>query len=90
VQANLTEALGRLAHLRDDVLPLELALLTEPELATRRRELVRQLPSRDLPGPHGEIAGYLRAEQALGRIGEHMACEPAARSRSGHDAAASG
>jgi AcrR family transcriptional regulator len=67
---NLTWALQRLASMREDILPLELALLTEPELAEE------QPPTSDTATPEAGGAGgppdalteYLAAEQALGRI----------------------
>ena len=68
VEANLTETLLRLASLRAELLPLELALLTDPELADRRRQAVTELRTGKLEGPPQLIAEYLRAEQQLGRV----------------------
>jgi AcrR family transcriptional regulator len=68
VEANLTETLLRLASLRAELLPLELALLTDPELAGRRRQAVATLRTGKLEGPPQLIAEYLRAEQQLGRV----------------------
>ncbi|WP_458248476.1 TetR/AcrR family transcriptional regulator [Streptomyces sp. MAI_2237] len=62
VKANLTDCLTRLAALRADILPLEMAILTDPELARVAP------PPGALPGPPGRLAEYLRAEQALGRL----------------------
>ncbi|MFI8251982.1 TetR/AcrR family transcriptional regulator [Streptomyces filamentosus] len=62
VAANLTDCLTRLATLRADILPLELAILTDPELARVAP------PPGALPGPPGRLAEYLRAEQDLGRL----------------------
>ncbi|GGV00209.1 TetR family transcriptional regulator [Streptomyces litmocidini] len=62
VAANLTDCLTRLAALRADILPLELAILTDPELARVAP------PPGALPGPPGRLAEYLRAEQDLGRL----------------------
>ncbi|MFE1232813.1 TetR/AcrR family transcriptional regulator [Streptomyces sp. NPDC058745] len=62
VKANLTDCLTHLAALRADILPLELAILTDPELARVAP------PPGALPGPPGRLAEYLRAEQALGRL----------------------
>ena len=67
---NLTWALQRLASMREDILPLELALLTEPELAEE------QPPTSDAAtpeaggadGPPDALTEYLAAEQTLGRI----------------------
>jgi AcrR family transcriptional regulator len=66
VAENLTECLQRLSSLRESVLPLELALLTDPELAQQSRR--PEAPPRSLPGPPEMLAAYLEAEQALGRI----------------------
>ena len=68
VEATLTETLLRLASLRAELLPLELALLTDPELASRRRQAVTALRTGKLLGPPQFIADYLRAEQQLGRV----------------------
>jgi AcrR family transcriptional regulator len=74
---NLSETLTRLATLREHMLPLELAMLTDPDLAARRREAVAALhsgePAAALPGlpapnPPGLLAAYLAAEQGLGRV----------------------
>lgn len=62
VRANLTDCLTHLAALRADILPLELAILTDPELARVAP------PPGTLPGPPGRLADYLRAEQDLGRL----------------------
>ncbi|MFP8961426.1 TetR/AcrR family transcriptional regulator [Streptomyces nanhaiensis] len=62
VAANLTDCLTHLAGLRADILPLELAVLTDPELARAAP------PPGTLPGPPGRLAEYLRAEQRLGRV----------------------
>ncbi|MER6037440.1 MULTISPECIES: TetR/AcrR family transcriptional regulator [unclassified Streptomyces] len=62
VAANLTDCLTQLATLRADILPLELAILTDPELARVAP------PPGALPGPPGRLAEYLRAEQKLGRL----------------------
>jgi AcrR family transcriptional regulator len=68
VEANLVGMLSRLASLRDQVLPLELAILTDPEHATRREEMASSLRSGRLIGPPKVIADYLAAEQSLGRV----------------------
>jgi len=74
---NLSETLTRLATLREHMLPLELAMLTDPDLAARRREALAALhlgePAAALPvlpdpNPPGLLAEYLAAEQALGRV----------------------
>ena len=71
VELNLLWALQRLATLRDEVLPLELAMLTDPQMA-----MPSPLPLLGLhggarapvPGPPGAIAAYLAAEQRRGRM----------------------
>lgn len=68
VEQNLTDALLALATLRDAVLPLELAVLTDPDLAARRQELLATTSPQDVPGPHRPLAAYLRAEQTAGRV----------------------
>ena len=68
VEATLTETLLRLASLRAELLPLELALLTDPELADGRRQAVTALHAGKLVGPPQLIADYFRAEQHLGRV----------------------
>ena len=59
VAGNLTECLTRLATLRADVLPFELAMLTDPDMAR---------PPDPGPGPHEFLAQYLTAERQLGRL----------------------
>lgn len=65
VAGNLTAALTRLAQLREDVVPLELALLTDPELAAAR-PAAPDGPRQD--GPPERLAEYLAAEQRQGRV----------------------
>lgn len=67
VEANLLDALERLAALREDVVPLELALWSDPELAAQRRRALAARPGLP-PGPPDAIAAYLAAEQRLGRV----------------------
>ena len=64
---NLATALGRLATLREKVIPLELAMLSDPELIDRRRTMTPPA-GLDGPTPPEAIAQYLAAEQDLGRI----------------------
>ena len=62
---NLAESFRNLAVLGIELAPLELAMLTDPELAKRRADALREgLP----PGPPTYLADYLRGEQALGRV----------------------
>jgi hypothetical protein len=78
VEENLTECLVRLASMRDQLLPLELAIAADPELSARHRAALAAGTSdadrgsagavAALPGPPEGIAAYLAAEQALGRV----------------------
>lgn len=72
VEANLAETLTRLSMLRTQLLPLELATITDPALASRRQNLLRRGHSPEspaaLPGPPALLAEYLAAEQRLGRV----------------------
>jgi AcrR family transcriptional regulator len=68
VESNLVDCLHRLSSLRDQMLPLELALLADPELARQRRQAAPALPEGQPAGPPEFIAAYLAAEQALGRV----------------------
>lgn len=63
VADNLIDCLTRLATLRVDIVPFELAMLTDPELA---RPATTAGPPE--PGPPEFLAQYLRAEQQVGRI----------------------
>lgn len=64
---NLASALERLATLREKVIPLELAIRSDPELIERRRTMTPPITP-DGPTPPEAIAQYLAAEQELGRI----------------------
>jgi AcrR family transcriptional regulator len=64
----LTECLLRLSALRQTVLPLELALATDPELANTRETNDLGTALTALGGPPDQLARYLAAEQRLGRI----------------------
>ena len=75
--SNLSETLTRLASLRQHMMPLELAMLTDPELVARRRAGIAALRTGDPvaavaglpePNPPALLARYLSAEQALGRV----------------------
>jgi hypothetical protein len=50
------------------MLPLELALLTDPELAEQQRLVAFGPPEARPVGPPEYIAEYLAAEQKLGRV----------------------
>jgi AcrR family transcriptional regulator len=64
----LTECLRRLSALRQTVLPLELALATDPELAKAHETSDLGTAVAALGGPPDQLARYLAAEQRLGRI----------------------
>lgn len=67
VADNLAGALARLAQLQEQVIPLEIAVLSDPELAAQRRAaaaVAGGIPA----GPPQAITVYLREEQRLGRI----------------------
>ena len=68
VEENLTDAAVRLASLRDQILPLELAIAADPELAAQRRAAMAAAGSSLPPGPPEALAAYLAAEQRLGRV----------------------
>ena len=72
VEENLTDAAVRLASLRDQILPLELAIAADPELAAQRRRAMAAAGSSLPPGPPEAVAAYLAAEQRLGRIREDI------------------
>jgi AcrR family transcriptional regulator len=78
LEDNLIDALYRLAGLRDDILPLELAIATDPELAGRRGTTVPAPGHGALPGPPMFLAEYLAAEQTVGRIRAEVLCDEAA------------
>ena len=56
------------ASLRDQILPLELAIAADPELAAQRRQAMAAAGSSLPPGPPEAVAAYLAAEQRLGRV----------------------
>ena len=60
-------ALVRLAELQERAITLEIAVLSDPELAAQRRSAAAAaggIPA----GPPRAIAAYLREEQRLGRV----------------------
>ena len=77
VVGNLTTALHRLATLREKIIPLELAMRSDPELIERRRTMTPPIPP-DGPNPPEAIAQYLGAEQERGRIRPDVNCIDAA------------
>ncbi|WP_265523416.1 TetR/AcrR family transcriptional regulator [Oerskovia flava] len=66
VEDNIRACLHQLATLKQSVLPLELAMLIDPELAHARAERLTAHP--ELSGAPRHLADYLAAEQAHGRI----------------------
>jgi AcrR family transcriptional regulator len=68
VEENLTDAGVRLAGLRDQIIPLELAIAADPELAGQRRQAIAAAGNSLPPGPPEALAAYLAAEQRLGRV----------------------
>ena len=74
VEENLTEALSQLASLRESILPLELAILTDPEMAAFRAARVAPRTQGD---PGDPMSTYLVAEQERGRIRPDVDCHQA-------------
>lgn len=68
VEANLIDAAVQLAGLQDQIMPLELAIAVDPELATQRRRALAAAGGSLPVGPPEAIAIYLAAEQRLGRV----------------------
>lgn len=68
VEENLADAAVQLASLRDQIVPLELAIAADPELAAHRRNVMAASGPSLPPGPPEALASYLAAEQRLGRV----------------------
>lgn len=68
VEDNLADAAVQLAGLRDQIVPLELAMAADPELAAHRRKVLAAAGPSLPPGPPEALASYLAAEQQLGRV----------------------
>ena len=68
VEENLVEAAVQLAGLRNQIMPLELAMAADPELAAQRRQAMAAAGMSLPPGPPAAVAAYLAAEQRLGRV----------------------
>jgi AcrR family transcriptional regulator len=68
VEGNLTDAAVQLTSLRDQIMPLELAIAADPELAAQRRHAMAAAGTSLPPGPPEAIAAYVAAEQRLGRV----------------------
>jgi len=64
----ITACLVRLSELRDAVIPIEQALMGDPELVARQSADVNPLSVELVGGPPLLLAEYLAAEQRLGRI----------------------
>jgi AcrR family transcriptional regulator len=75
VRANLGEALVHLGRLRADLLPLELSLRADPDLARNLQQAAAGAPAQ---GPPESITAYLAAEQRLGRVRADVDVERAA------------
>jgi AcrR family transcriptional regulator len=72
VEENLVDAAVRLASLQDDVMPLELAIAADPELAAHRQTVMAAAGPSLPPGPPEAVAAYLAAEQRLGRVRDDL------------------
>ena len=68
VAENLSACLIQLAGLRDAVLPLERAMLDDPDLAPDRVAGNSMMTLQSVGGPPYQLQQYLRAEQRLGRV----------------------
>lgn len=68
VEDNLADAAVQLASLRDQIVPLELAIAADPELAAHRLKVMAASGPSLPPGPPEALASYLAAEQRLGRV----------------------
>ncbi|MCJ7710894.1 MAG: TetR/AcrR family transcriptional regulator [Chloroflexi bacterium] len=68
VEGNLIDAAVQLASLQDQIMPLELAIAVDPELAMQRRRALAAAGGTLPVGPPQAIAIYLAAEQLLGRV----------------------
>ncbi|MDC7120391.1 TetR/AcrR family transcriptional regulator [Cellulomonas fimi] len=66
VLENVRAALHELASMKEAVLPLELAMLIDPELAQARAD--RLAAAHELTGAPRYLADYLAAEQGRGRV----------------------
>ena len=67
VEENLVDALFKLSSLQERVLPLEIAIQNDPELAAHRRSGMASSSSAPA-GPPEALVAYLEAEQTLGRV----------------------
>ena len=67
VEGNLVDALFQLSSLQERVLPLEIAIQNDPELAAFRRSSLAKSGGA-LAGPPEALVAFLEAEQSLGRL----------------------
>ena len=67
VEGNLVDALFQLSSVQERVLPLEIAIQNDPELAAFRRSSLAKSGGA-LAGPPEALVAYLEAEQSLGRL----------------------
>jgi AcrR family transcriptional regulator len=79
VEGNLTDAVIQLAGLRHDVIPLEMAIASDPELSAQRRHALAAAGGTLPPGPPEAVGVYLAAEQELGRVRAEVDPHEAAR-----------
>lgn len=78
VADNLTACLIQLAGLRDAVLPLERALMDDPDLARSRPPGGGAMTIEAVGGPPHQLQEYLAAEQRLGRVRQDVDTSEAA------------
>jgi AcrR family transcriptional regulator len=80
LEENLREAMQRLASLRHDIAPLELAMRADPMLAREHAALMAKRLSEVGPpvDPPAALAAYLAAEQGLGRVRSDVGAMPLA------------
>lgn len=74
VEDNLLQALLTLAELRAEVMPLELAMLADPEMSINSGS---HSASPEGLAAAGAVATYLSAEKALGRVRADVDCHAA-------------
>jgi AcrR family transcriptional regulator len=78
VADNLTACLVQLAGLRDAVLPLERAMLDDPDLARDQPPGTSAMTIEAVGGPPHQLQKYLEAEQELGRVDPRVDASQAA------------
>ena len=78
VTENLTACLIQLAGLRDAVLPLERAMMDDPDLARSRPHGGGVMTIESVGGPPHQLQEYLAAEQRLGRVRQDVDTSEAA------------